>query len=98
MFAASQRQTNGEALEAARFFLQEFGPFKKTTNGKLINNKRYLPSTAITINQMMNKNGEAVFNLSAALHNAIATKNVDLLKKVIIVVQEILDGWSHIKD
>ena len=82
MFAASQRQTNGEALEAARFFLQEFGPFKKTTNGKLINNKRYLPATAITINQMMNKNGEAVFNLSAALHNAIATKNVDLIKEI----------------
>ena len=82
MFAASQRQTNGEALEAARFFLQEFGPFKKTTNGKLINNPRYLPSTAITINQMMNKNGEAVFNLSAALHNAIATKNVDLIKEI----------------
>ena len=33
MFAASQRQTNGQALEAARFFLQEFGPFKKTKNG-----------------------------------------------------------------
>jgi len=82
MFAASQRQTEGEALEAARFLLQEFGPFKKTTNGKLINNKRYLPATAITINQMMNKNGEAVFNLSAALHNAIATKNADLVKEI----------------
>ena len=82
MFAASQRQTEGQALEAARFFLQEFGPFKKTTNGKLINNKRYLPATAITINQMMNKNGEAVFNLSAALHNAIATKNADLVKEI----------------
>ena len=31
---------------------------------------------------MMNKNGEAVFNLSAALHNAIATKNVDLIKEI----------------
>ena len=82
MFAASQRQTEGQALEAARFFLQEFGPFKKTTNGKLIDNPKYLPSTAITINQMMNKNGEAVFNLSAALHNAIATKNVDLIKEI----------------
>jgi len=82
MFTASQRQTNGEALEAARFFLQEFGPFKKTTNGKIINNPRYLPATTISINQMMNKNGEAVFNLSAALHNAIATKNVDLIKEI----------------
>ena len=82
MFAASQRQTNGEALEAARFFLQEFGPFKKTTNGKLINNPRYLPSTAITINQMMNKNGEAVFNLSAALHNGIVGKNPSLVKSI----------------
>ena len=82
MFAASQRQTKGEALEAARFFLQEFGPFKKTKNGKIINNPRYLPSTTISINQMMNKNGEAVFNLSAALHNAIATKNTDLIKEI----------------
>ena len=82
MFAASQRQTNGEALEAARFFLQEFGPFKKTKNGKIINNKRYLPATTISVNQMMNKNGEAVFNLSAALHNAIATKNTDLIKQI----------------
>ena len=82
MFAASQRQTNGEALEAARFFLQEFGPFKKTKNGKIINNPRYLPATTISVNQMMNKNGEAVFNLSAALHNAIATKNVDLIKQI----------------
>ena len=82
MFAASQRQTEGQAIEAAQFFLQEFGPFKKTTNGKLINNPRYLPSSTITINQIMNKNGEAVFNLSAALHNAIATKNVDLIKEI----------------
>ena len=82
MFAASQRQTNGEALEAARFFLQEFGPFKKTKNGKIINNPRYLPATTISVNQMMNKNGEAVFNLSAALHNAIATKNADLIKEI----------------
>ena len=82
MFAASQRQTNGEALEAARFFLQEFGPFKKTKNGKVINNKKYLPATTISINQMMNKNGESVFNLSAGLHNAIATKNVDLIKQI----------------
>jgi len=82
MFAASQRQTNGQAIEAAQFFLQEFGPFKKTTNGKLINNPRYLPSTTITINQLMNKNGERVFNLSTALHNAIALKNVDLIKEI----------------
>ena len=82
MFAASQRQTKGEALEAARFFLQEFGPFKKTRNGKVINNPKYLPATTISINQMMNKNGEAVYNLSAALHNAIATKNIDLIKEI----------------
>ena len=82
MFVASQRQTKGQALEAARFFLQEFGPFLKTKNGKIINNPRYLPATTISINQMMNKNGEAVFNLSAALHNAIATKNVDLIKEI----------------
>ena len=82
MFAASQRQSEGQAIEAAQFFLQEFGPFKKTTNGKLINNPRYLPSTTITINQLMNKNGEEVFNLSTALHNAIATKNTDLIKQI----------------
>ena len=82
MFAASQRQTNKEALEAARFFLQEFGPFTKTKNGKIINNKKYLPATSISVNQMMNKNGEAVYNLSAALHNAIATKNVDLINEI----------------
>ena len=82
MFAASQRQTNGEALEAARFFLQEFGPFKKTKNGKIINNPRYLPATTISINQMMNKNGEAVFNLSAALHNGIVGKNPSLVKSI----------------
>jgi len=82
MFVASQRQTEGQAIEAAQFFLQEFGPFKKTTNGKLINNPRYLPSTTITINQLMNKNGEEVFNLSTALHNAIATKNVDAIKEI----------------
>ena len=82
MFAASQRQTEGQAIEAAQFFLQEFGPVKKTTNGKLINNPRYLPSTTITINQLMNKNGEEVFNLSTALHNAIATKNTDLIKQI----------------
>lgn len=82
MFVASQRQSEGQAIEAAQFFLQEFGPFKKTTNGKLINNPRYLPSTTITINQLMNKNGEAVFNLSAALHNAIATKNANLIREI----------------
>ena len=82
MFVASQRQTKGQALEAARFFLQEFGPYKRTKNGKIINNPRYLPATTISINQMMNKNGEAVFNLSAALHNAIATKNTDLIKQI----------------
>ena len=82
MFAASQRQTNGEALEAARFFLQEFGPFKKTKNGKIINNPRYLPATTISVNQMMNKNGEAVFNLSAALHNGIVGKNPSLVKSI----------------
>ena len=82
MFSASQRQTNSEAILAARLFLEEFGPFKKTKNGKLINNKKYLPSTTISINQMMNRNGESVFNLSAALHNAIATKNLDLIKKI----------------
>ena len=82
MFAASQRQTKGEALEAARFFLQEFGPFAKTSDGKLINNKKYLPATSISINQMMNKNGEAVFNLSAALHNGIVEKNPSLVKSI----------------
>ena len=64
MFVASQRQSNGQALEAARFFLQEQA---KTSDGKIINNQKYLPATSISINQMMNKNGEAVFNLSAAL-------------------------------
>ena len=82
MFAASQRQTNGQALEAARFFLQEFGPFAKTSDGKIINNPKYLPPTTITINQMMNKNGEAVFNLSAALHNGIVGKNPSLVKSI----------------
>ena len=82
MFAASQRQTKGEALEAARFFLQEFGPVIKTSDGKLINNKKYLPATSISINQMMNKNGEAVFNLSAALHNGIVGKNPSLVKSI----------------
>ena len=82
MFAASQRQTNKEALEAAQFFLQEFGPIIKTSDGKIINNPKYLPATSITINQMMNKNGEAVFNLSAALHNGIVGKNPDLVKSI----------------
>ena len=82
MFAASQSQTNGQALEAARFFLQEFGPFAKTSDGKIINNPKYLPATSITINQMMTKNGEAVFNLSAALHNGIVGKNPSLVKSI----------------
>jgi len=82
MFAASQRQSNGQALEAARFFLQEFGPIIKTSDGKIINNPKYLPATSISINQMMNKNGEAVFNLSAALHNGIVGKNPSLVKSI----------------
>jgi len=82
MFVASQRQSNGQALEAARFFLQEFGPVIKTSDGKIINNPKYLPATSISINQMMNKNGEAVFNLSAALHNGIVGKNPDLIKSI----------------
>ena len=82
MFAASQRQSNGQALEAARFFLQEFGPVIKTSDGKIINNPKYLPATSISINQMMNKNGEAVFNLSAALHNGIVGKNPSLVKSI----------------
>ena len=82
MFAASQRQTNKQALEAAQFFLQEFGPFIKTSDGKIINNPKYLPATSISINQMMNKNGEAVFNLSAALHNGIVGKNPSLVKSI----------------
>ena len=82
MFVASQRQSNGQALEAARFFLQEFGPVIKTSDGKIINNPKYLPATTISINQMMNKNGEAVFNLSAALHNGIVGKNPDLIKSI----------------
>ncbi len=82
MFVASQRQSNGQALEAARFFLQEFGPVIKTSDGKIINNPKYLPATSISINQMMNKNGEAVFNLSAALHNGIVGKNPSLVKSI----------------
>ena len=82
MFNASQRQSRGQALEAARFFLQEFGPFKKTRKGKLINNPQYLPATTISVNQMMNKNGEEVYNLSVALHNAIVTKNLDAIKEI----------------
>ena len=82
MFAASQRQTNKQALEAAQFFLQEFGPIIKTSDGKIINNPKYLPATSISINQMMNKNGEAVFNLSAALHNGIVGKNPSLVKSI----------------
>ena len=54
MFAASQRQTNGEALEAARFLIQEFGPFKKTKNGKIINN----PSVLICYNYICKSNDE----------------------------------------
>ena len=82
MFNASQRQSRGQALEAARFFLQEFGPFKKTRNGNIINNPQYLPATTISVNQMMNKNGEEVYNLSVALHNAIVTKNLDAIKEI----------------
>jgi len=82
MFNASQRQSRGQALEAARFFLQEFGPFKKTRKGNIINNPQYLPATTISVNQMMNKNGEEVYNLSVALHNAIVTKNLDAIKEI----------------
>ena len=82
MFNASQRQSRGQALEAARFFLQEFGPIKKTRKGNIINNPRYLPATTISVNQMMNKNGEEVYNLSVALHNAIVTKNLDAIKEI----------------
>ena len=82
MFNASQRQTRKQALEAARFLLQEFGPIKRTRNGNLINNPRYLPATTISVNQMMNKNGEEVYNLSVALHNAIVTKNLDAIKEI----------------
>ena len=82
MFNASQRQSRGQALEAARFFLQEFGPFKKTKKGNVINNPQYLPATTISVNQMMNKNGEEVYNLSVALHNAIVTKNLDAIKEI----------------
>ena len=82
MFNASQRQSRGQALEAARFFLQEFGPFKKTKKGNIINNPQYLPATTISVNQMMNKNGEEVYNLSVSLHNAIVTKNLDAIKEI----------------
>ena len=82
MYAAASRQSGGEAIEAARFLIREFGPYIKTKTGKIIDNPKYLPSTTISINQMMNRNGAEMYNLSVGLHNAIITKNIDAIKQI----------------